>query len=517
MQDATDRPTSLLHLPRELLISVFEILRVAEGPQVYCLPWTLYRSSTAWLPLAGANRHLRNVACDTPTIWAAIDVDRNVRWLELALIRSANLPLDVMIHDHTQIPNAVELLLPHAFRIRKLAIIKADAHTLAAVRPLLSVSMPQLEVLQINTSGRISDYSPLSDEETNIDAALLPQLHSLHLGHVPFHWRSSVLPQLRRLALEYSRPNVWLLQAEFLQIIGTCTSLEYLKLNGCLPYIMDSDAATATASTVVHLPNLKSLDISSNTPHDIHSLLSHLALGEHVQLDIYSDVQIDDPDDMAITLLDALPAAPARLPILATATSAALGGHVMFECAHTNPDNDNIRRPGHVQVFLDPDSEDWEYTPTQSLDDLRALLHGAPLTKLSLWHDFPHGAPADPTSYVGVFHAFPALAELEHTARSVGEFYGILVALVAPDEPGCVLPRLRALSLVVRGWYDALLDDVRILLVAREQGGGGRLAKLSVRVAGRPRDDAVLDGAHEDALATLRGVVAGEVVYVDEQ
>ena len=92
-----------------------------------------------------------------------------------------------------------------------------------------------------------------------------------------------------------------------------------------------------------------------------------------------------------------------------------------------------------------------------------------------------------------------------------------LVALVAPDGPGCVLPRLRALSFVVGGWYGGLLKDVRSLLVAREQGGGGRLSKLCVRVAGRPRDDAVLEGAHEEALAALRGVGAGEVVYVDER
>ncbi len=521
MAPLSDSALTLTQLPPEIILVIFRIL--AEGPQI---SGRLYRTSTAWLALSSACRNLRDLACQTPTLWAKADIHDDIRWLELSLDRSADVPVDLVLYKPWTIPPAVQLLLLHNSRIRQLVIIQASADTLTALKPLLSVPLPQLEVLHIHANAtRIEDYSPFDDDEVDLLPALVPRLHSLHLGRVPFSWRSAVLPQLRRLALQYSRPNTWIPQTEFMHVLGACaSSLEYLKISFCLPY--DIDALAADPSIVVSLPNLATLDLRCTSPREVHSLLSHLALSEHVELIVYSDVMTDDIDDMSSTLLDALPARPDRIPILATATSASLRGWLMFECSHadTHPNPNGSSPPGRVQVFLDPDLHElWDYTPRQSLEDFRTLLSGAPLTRLMLSPDSL--SMQDSASYIALFQAFPALAQLEFTVLSYTSgfiLYGALSAADA-DGTGCVLPRLQTLKLVTdHEHYDAEhLGGVRPVLAARERLGAPRLCKLSILVTGGSLPEHTAWHAEclrvfEAGLGHLRDV-AGEVVYESTQ
>ncbi|KAI0755274.1 hypothetical protein C8Q80DRAFT_1266751 [Daedaleopsis nitida] len=519
--------SSLLSLPKELLLLILEAL--ANGKRAPCRPWVLHRGSSDWLSLATTCCFLYKLARDTPTLWARIDVTKELRWLELSLERSDNLPLDVMVHDPSAVQGTVERVQAHASRIRGLVVVQADDYTSTTLTPLLSIPLPSLEVLQINTSGRIEGYSPMEDEEITLDTHLFPRLHTVHVGHLPFDWDSTCLPQLKRLALEKSYPNIWLHKAQWLEVLGRCQALEHLHIDCSLPYApYEPDADLA--GQVVPLPNLKILNLISNSPREIGSVLAHLRPSAHAQIELYADVMTDDPQGSTTTLLTAL---PVRLPVLAHATSASIGGFLFFECAAEGPN------PGRIQLFCDPDSEEWETytsTPERALADVRALLSGAPLTKLSLALAIPYMRPWRQAAYAALFQAFPTLRELDFTGDGVdnmldlavptiavceGYFLSALLALdgadasAPPSERRYVLPHLQVLSLRNMQWHDRLLEHLEAVLGPSGRGGVGlRLARLYIAAYERVVDAGSV-AAHEAGLARLRLLVTGETSYQD--
>ncbi|KAI0682245.1 hypothetical protein C8Q76DRAFT_586722, partial [Earliella scabrosa] len=98
-----------------------------------------------WLTVNLVCRRWRDIACSYPVFWRSIDVGRSLDWLELCLVRSDGVPLDIVIRESLTLFNVTMSLTKHAHRIRTLLITNTAARALPALSALFSHGMHGLE------------------------------------------------------------------------------------------------------------------------------------------------------------------------------------------------------------------------------------------------------------------------------------------------------------------------------------------------------------------------------------
>lgn len=128
-------------------------------------------------------RYWRDVAHATSTLWSHINVGRKAEWLQLCLTRSASTALDIVFTSGEFPFPQLEILLPHARRIRTLRFDIVREEWRAVLRRLLREPMPALEELRYRRiQGMEQTYAPRLEEYVNEGGVSL-QARGCH-GHV---------------------------------------------------------------------------------------------------------------------------------------------------------------------------------------------------------------------------------------------------------------------------------------------------------------------------------------------
>ncbi|KAM5545715.1 hypothetical protein V8D89_000753 [Ganoderma adspersum] len=302
----------------------------------------------------------------------------------------------------------------------------------------------------VNTSGNGSPFSRRTGGSTPrsaVDSTLVPNLRTLQLGVLSVDWSP-----VRH------------------------TALEHLEIRRVPQFALPDDASDW--QRVVALPHVHTLILESSYYLEVSLLLSHLQLSEHVDVEIDLDIDTDFEDDAFLALPDILSTDPARLLLLACATSASFAscGFVSVECSAP------ADGPGRLRAFLNPGSaeeidEGWHYPPTQAVAHFCALVEHAPLRALELQLVWPYAGETCAAGgvFAFVFSTFPELKELVYR-RGANEASDRQLLDVLADD---VLPRLRMLRL---GEWSGELVSLLVQVLQGRATGGLPLSQLGIQV-----------------------------------
>lgn len=187
-------------------------------------------------------RFWREIAVHSPRLWQSIDVQRSVRWLEIALDRSGNMPLELVFHHLDTARDAIPTILPHTQRLHKLILPPLDQiHPAASpprihrtdimpFLPLVCAVMPTLTVLTFP-----AHHTNHTDEFVRPRLGWLttppPSLRVLRIACVSVPWSTALLSKVTRLELRACTSDGPALSCDgFLDVLGACIALAELKL-----------------------------------------------------------------------------------------------------------------------------------------------------------------------------------------------------------------------------------------------------------------------------------------------
>ena len=265
---AKRRKTPVHALPSELLCLVF---RAYLGHQHWTAPSSLTTlEPKRILTLTGVCAYWRDVVVNTPTFWTSIALEDSPRILELYLLRSRAITLDVFL-VRPVFPNRwgdnVSVLQQHAGRIGSLDLHLKSATTSEGswyhTTSLLSTPMPALTSLTLD--GQDLDVFSLPP----IDLDLFPCLQSLILREVEPSWNPAQMAELISLSLE---GLLWQQQPtldELLSLLAATPQLETFCFRNSSSQISSNHKGNAEHSPtreIVQLPRLKSFCVSESDP-----------------------------------------------------------------------------------------------------------------------------------------------------------------------------------------------------------------------------------------------------------
>ena len=181
----------------------------------------------AWVNVSYVCRHWRNIALNSPALWA-YHFNTSLRWTEELLLRSKQASLKICIyphHEHEELYSWQDLLdnlLKHSERIQELQLdIPAFLHP-----DKLFLCASRLEKLEINLEGEESICTITGGDK-------LP-LHTLKLSNCSLPWYSLNLSGLKTLSLSNVYSPSPLNMVEFLAVLGSMQYITTLHVNHVL-------------------------------------------------------------------------------------------------------------------------------------------------------------------------------------------------------------------------------------------------------------------------------------------
>ncbi len=278
---------SIQKLPNELLVHIFELYGEAMYPQdperETHAQWCehpadesgshyVWGHRTLWIPLMLVCRFWRELALATPSLWRTVDVYKNLLWLELALSRSRNAPLELFFQDLRTARDAVPMILPHAPRLRKVILppLNLDRANHKQIRPdfgpflpLFGTVLTTLSHLLLSVDDR-SYTAQLNYTRLDLSDGCFPSLRSLHVAIVYVPWHSTLLSKLTSLDLRRCAPTDTMQSCDqFLDALKSCHTLQILRLlNMFVSAVLAPDAIDAAmqnGARTLHLPQLRTL------------------------------------------------------------------------------------------------------------------------------------------------------------------------------------------------------------------------------------------------------------------
>ena len=216
-------------------------------PTLYC-----------WIRVAHICHHWREVALQTPRLWATLDIGRYEPILEL-LSRSKQAPLSIKAHSSRAQDQSLSQVFKAFPRIQDLELTLSTRHydLLASEFPKVA---PQLRRIVISRS--LDSFGMPSDLPKIFDNCSLPSLENLQIENYRLNWTHSILvPTLSRLTVlsaevydNRTRP--------MLDAIQTMPLLQHLDLTRVGPLRADSVDTLPPITHQITLPVLVSFRLS---------------------------------------------------------------------------------------------------------------------------------------------------------------------------------------------------------------------------------------------------------------
>ncbi|KDQ17437.1 hypothetical protein BOTBODRAFT_144251 [Botryobasidium botryosum FD-172 SS1] len=264
-------------LPSELISLIFQFAVTDSSPS----PFQADISATKRVPLnvAGVSKRWRQVALDTPRIWAKIDM-RSTSLVPLFLERSKGAPLDI----ETRSADIMALCEPHIGRWRALRALIA---TKEAPSWLLAPA-PKLEILNLahDFSRSLTRSEAISELFMN-RTPCLRELNLTGLFILPTPVLFSPLTKLSLTSLLYDGPFTW---SQFLQAIQFSLALEELRLNS----VHAGGIPEADDAIKVSLPCLKVLVLNRVPPRFLPFILGRIIMPATSRLEVEVDITSGD-------------------------------------------------------------------------------------------------------------------------------------------------------------------------------------------------------------------------------
>ncbi|PIL29055.1 hypothetical protein GSI_09103 [Ganoderma sinense ZZ0214-1] len=520
-------------LPNELLIRIF-LLVCLKGPVSLEGPQAKDMDNATRMTLMLVCRFWRDVALATPIIWRFIEMGRDVYWTKLALTRSDPSTIDIDMRRSTISSEELELLYPHAHRIRRLDFYEGNNKPQSsALHTLCDLGMPALEELALGRSPFIGPT--LANQpgiHTKLSSQQYPRLRMLCLSRITMPCDPLLYSKLHSLILmdcdcDYSFD-------QFLDILSSCSStLQKLYLVSFLDRLSDSEPEAKPRRSLISLPRMGEMGLWRHLSCYSSHLIAHLSIPITARIEVHAEggtFSTNDPRANG-SLVDAIPRDhPTTFPVLSALVRAEL------ETPNQGPTytlSGDTRRSGTTYLV------ELRYNPAQrvgpggnapfashrellprSLDDLVALLRGPSLRCLSICGI---SFLISQAKWLEVLGAFPNLEELRVSDN--GPMVGLVGALQFEPSPGpsssipepragqlspILCPELSFLALELEcDLYSTLLGLLIDCMQYRAENGS-RLHKLEVRSLS-PADTIKKDW--NVFMAGLEGLVP-EVSYV---
>ncbi|KAG7089957.1 hypothetical protein E1B28_011582 [Marasmius oreades] len=232
-------------LPNELLALIFEqgsslASRTRLQPKYPLMPVRPVNTISFMLTVLHVCHRWREVAMHTPSLWTSLlvshpmDVEapdpnsnKLVDWVENALKRSQNLPLDITIDcTHISPTSAIKQLIPESHRWRSLSIVVPGPQSLPLILSTLrEVDAPTLEGLEI-TANKV-DRLPVTEQCPPFFISC-PKLAHVRLNRVRLLWDANPLHHLTSLELRFV---IWPDFLDLRQVFLRSPTLEHLVLH----------------------------------------------------------------------------------------------------------------------------------------------------------------------------------------------------------------------------------------------------------------------------------------------
>lgn len=434
---------------------------------------------TSWLTIMLVCRRWREIAVETSTFWHYIDIGRNPEWTKLALARSSSCAIDVsMVMDDCPHFDAMELLIPHAGRIRRLRIGHVDEEHVPAIVKLLGMELPALEdFCLIRGPWHTAPALESMVDRVAFTAQNLPRLRFFCLRTIPIPTDPILYRSLRTLSLDSCNFGGVSFDT-FFGLLARSVDLEEISLALCLsPDGLLVPGLPSPTINPIFLPKLSKVVLIQHTPSDTAGFLARIQLPPNCHLSI--DAYRGNGDEPVQSLLSVLPPNyTTTLPVLQHVSEVKLhtpSGSNIFEAVA----RDHDRSRGSLFVCQRDLWRSWDEGLSGGLSDLPQAFSSAPLTRLTLKCDGgPEKVRASYTQLELLFRTFPTL---EYISAS-GFDMEVSVLARFDDAAGMMCPRLKHLETndcsTLGGYYGAmkrLVDCVRI-----RADRGYRLSRLDV-------------------------------------
>lgn len=436
-------------LPNELIVYIFILHTESHGSN---------EPDPRWSRILAVCRHWYTVACATPQLWRYIRVPGRREWVELCLVRSAQCTVDIHLANQYISAGSLDLILPHAHRIRSLYWPDTVDAWLQGPTPFLLVNraMPSLETLRI--VRRLGPEGPETASRSGILTGRYPRLRSFTSKGAAILAERGSFPNLRSLSLVSC-----LLQgmtfATFVDFLSRMP-LQELFLYDILKRLSVGSSDRGPRRS---LPRLTKLALGDHPPHASSQFLSHLTLPSLATITVSArkeDYIINfaaNPHSLSALLPSDRATSLPMFSRTAYISLTVLNGYLTIASSRRYP------RDPQECIDLDIPVEPLNVWLPHAFQDLLLLYAGAPVKHLSVeaFHGFDLTDP-----WVPVLHAFP---DLEHLSLyGMGDLLDVSLALTpernAGDHEGksVVCPSLR--SLLFEGDFDVFPDSVQALL-----------------------------------------------------
>ncbi|RDX42262.1 hypothetical protein OH76DRAFT_1561083 [Lentinus brumalis] len=468
-------------LPNELLIDVFHAFD--SGLQKGHVQKKA-RPRCRWISLMLVCRHWRALGVSTPSLWQVIEVGDNLRWVKLALARSAFLPIRLLFTDRFSESRTLSFMIPHKERIQMIVVDRSQTCP-PPLQLLFHYPLPLLSEVDIATDGAAENSNM-----PHLCFAEHPMLRTLRLSFYPLPFDDSMFAQLHSMSLSdkvfYSK---LLTLEDFSSALRRCARLKELRLHRVLRHLANFNPAPATESAVVALPKLRKLVIEDH-PWTTSSFLPKLDLSPQVTLRLCIQWPGGLSDALYTESFDSLlPIDRSNIPILRSITNASI------DCWHdskvalkgrTDDAKITLKIAGSIR---DPGT----FYLQEAQEQFRILFDGAPLECLEIAGDWD--VVPDIHHYLRFFAGYPALRSLKVSGcgspttllRAFIEYqpYPAITTMHLSDSRSgsaesmfLICPHLSSLALKYVKWRQEFIDILLLVLRRRLEYGLPKLKEL---------------------------------------
>ena len=260
-------------------------------------------------------RRWRDAIRSTPHFWQQIDVCSSPKWLEFCLTRCAGAPASVDLWEPTSPDETFATLCRHASSIGACYLHCDVAYMwyLSGLPSLLATPMPALETLAL-----VGPYHEDEILDVSITHNRVPCLTTLDLWNCTAPSDIGVYTSLRRLTF---LGTTWTISYDdFLDVMGDCRNLEYLRLD---EQVLDEFAEELAnhptrqqcRTTPLVVPRLKTMVLSGQREVLLH-FLATIHAPQATTIELKDCVDDDEPGPLVSRLL--APNPQLRYPFLSS-------------------------------------------------------------------------------------------------------------------------------------------------------------------------------------------------------
>ncbi|KAF8189691.1 hypothetical protein BJ912DRAFT_1042110 [Pholiota molesta] len=253
-------------LPPETLCEIFSFAQLhcvdSAGPN---------HSPLEWINLTYVCRYWRNIALNSPSLWAYLPIG-NLKWVQEMLERSKDSGLVIRSdkpHDHSDSKKSgLWLALQQVHRIRELSIRDISTTTWQTLQTnILGKPAPRLEHFCLLAKSHYREEKLFVTKDI---LCITNRLRHLELSNCGFTWDFYLLRSLTHLTLHEVLRDFMPVGTRFVDILASMLELESLDLYKSLP--LEKERQSSWASEDVHFARLRTLHIHDSKIPELEAL-----------------------------------------------------------------------------------------------------------------------------------------------------------------------------------------------------------------------------------------------------